>query len=101
MKAQIARAVLSLADALIDKWRLYQFHPHTRLMEQAQAEAAAYANEHMRGALIFRSHADFLRYTLRRAPADGLVLEFGVASGSSITLIANDTARGVHGFDSF
>ena len=101
MKAQIARAVLSLADALIDKWRLYQFHPHTRLMEQAQAEAAAYADEHMKGALIFRSQADFLRYALRRAPAGGLVMEFGVATGSSITLIAKDTPGAVHGFDSF
>jgi len=45
---------------------------------------------------------DTLRAALRRAPADGLFLEFGVASGSTLRVITEEAPAGrVFGFDSF
>ena len=49
----------------------------------------------------FHKH-DTLRAALREAPADGLFLEFGVASGATLRVIAEHGRAGaVHGFDSF
>lgn len=45
---------------------------------------------------------DTLRAALARAPRNGLFLEFGVASGSTLRIIAEQAPAGsVHGFDSF
>jgi hypothetical protein len=45
---------------------------------------------------------DTLRAALARAPKEGLYLEFGVYSGSTLSIIvANAPAGAVHGFDSF
>jgi hypothetical protein len=42
-----------------------------------------------------------LGFALGRAPAEGLVLEFGVEKGASLRHLARLTPRTVHGFDSF
>jgi hypothetical protein len=56
----------------------------------------------MPGALAVTRREDALRIALGRAPADGLVLEFGVGGGDSIARIAALVpGRAVHGFDSF
>ncbi len=44
---------------------------------------------------------DVLEFCLSRATVDGLYLEFGVFSGTTINFIAGRTPRTVHGFDSF
>ena len=100
VKQRIAGKLLDFMDVLIDKVRLYQFHPATVLMRETQAESAEYAKLHMKGALVFRSPKEFLLFARRRAPAAGLILEFGVASGTSITHLA-EAGGEVHGFDSF
>lgn len=97
----LRRLLDSAANQLIEKARFYWFHPHTLLMQRAQAEAAEYVLANMKNALAFRSPRDFLLYSVRRATVPGLVAEFGVASGSSITWIANERRGEVHGFDSF
>ena len=47
------------------------------------------------------THMELRRESLKRGPADGLVLEFGVFQGYHITNIATATTRTVYGFDSF
>lgn len=50
---------------------------------------------------LFSSTAATLRYCLSQISIDGLVLEFGVRTGTSTRLIAETTGKEVHGFDSF
>jgi hypothetical protein len=50
----------------------------------------------------FPDKQDTLRAALDRAPREGLFLEFGVASGSTLKTIVEKAPEGVvHGFDSF
>ena len=46
-------------------------------------------------------HAAMLRWSLAQAKNPGLVAEFGVRRGTSIRVLAGETAEIVHGFDSF
>jgi Flp pilus assembly protein TadD len=50
---------------------------------------------------LFGCSADLLRHGVAEAHATGLVLEFGVRRGTSITHIAEAAGQPVHGFDSF
>ena len=47
------------------------------------------------------THLELRRESLKRGPAEGLVLEFGVFQGYHIRNIAAATTRTVYGFDSF
>jgi len=46
-------------------------------------------------------HAAMLRWSLAQASNPGLLAEFGVRRGTSIRVLAGETAETVHGFDSF
>jgi hypothetical protein len=50
---------------------------------------------------LFGCSADLLRHGVAEACSTGLVLEFGVRRGTSITHIAEAAGQPVHGFDSF
>ncbi|MBC7951056.1 MAG: class I SAM-dependent methyltransferase [Rhodospirillaceae bacterium] len=50
---------------------------------------------------LFGLSASLLRYALAQAEQPGLVLEFGVRRGTSITVIGHAAGQPVHGFDSF
>ena len=67
----------------------------------AKREAVEYVLAHMRDAQVLRDRWALLKFGLDRAPAAGLVLEFGVAGGDSINHLAALTTRVIHGFDSF
>jgi len=73
----------------------------TELQMRARAQAAEYAEAHMGEALIFADRWELLEFALAAAPAEGLVLEFGVGDGASLRHLANATRRPCHGFDSF
>lgn len=54
--------------------------------------------------LFFRDRFDTLSFTACSAPGDGLILEFGVASGATINYLAHTPSlrgRTIYGFDSF
>jgi len=56
------------------------------------------------GMLFFKDRLDTLSFSACSAPLAGLILEFGVASGATISYLANCTAlsgRKIYGFDSF
>ncbi len=84
---------------ILHSWYLNDIAFDVRL--HAKREAVAYIIEHMQAAMMLRDRFELLRFALARAPAEGLVLEFGVEKGLSITCLANATQRVVHGFDSF
>jgi hypothetical protein len=67
----------------------------------AKQESVAYIRANMLGARVLEDRYALLRFALATAPTDGLVLEFGVEKGASITMLARSTPRTVHGFDSF
>lgn len=68
--------------------------------DHAFRTSAAFVAEQMTLAQPFTTPSAMLRYALDRAPATGIVAEFGVHSGATLRMI---TARrpGAHGFDSF
>ncbi len=67
----------------------------------AKREAVDYIIENMPEAMVLADRNELLKFAFARAPAEGLVLEFGVAKGTSLRLLAAQTPRQVHGFDSF
>lgn len=67
----------------------------------AKREAVAYIIAHMDEAMVLADRDELARFALARAPAEGLVAEFGVAGGASLRNLASQTQRQVHGFDSF
>jgi predicted O-methyltransferase YrrM len=73
------------------------------LQLRARSEAADYVQAHMAEARVFTSHRNLLRFAVEQAPAGGLFLEFGVATGNTIREIAAAVPAGVtvYGFDSF
>lgn len=72
-----------------------------QLQLRALDEAADYVQANMPEAMIFEDFGAYLRYVSAQSPAEGLMLEFGVAGGNSIRQIAANTQKTVHGFDSF
>jgi hypothetical protein len=70
---------------------------------KAALEAGDFYNRHLHNCPQFDSWIDHLVFTSQKAAGlgDGLFMEFGVASGTTITAIANATRRPVAGFDSF
>ncbi|WP_194944091.1 class I SAM-dependent methyltransferase [Aeromicrobium sp. S22] len=73
---------------------------------QAVATSAQFVDEHMplvtgfRGPSPLDAKIDLLRWALHQAPDEGLVLEFGVATGLTMREIAANRLP-AHGFDSF
>jgi hypothetical protein len=68
---------------------------------KAACEAVEFYDKGLNMALKYPSDLDLLSHAIEIAPESGLVLEFGVASGRTISHIAARTARTVYGFDSF
>lgn len=68
----------------------------------AMRTSAEFFRSELNHATAHFSKHDTLRAALRQAPADGLFLEFGVASGSTLRVITEEAPAGVtFGFDSF
>jgi len=68
---------------------------------RAVADSADYAESQMRRALCFRSVEDLRRHAFAARTIDGLLVEFGVWRGHSISFFASITEATIHGFDSF
>jgi hypothetical protein len=68
---------------------------------KAAYESAEYYERHFSTAPPFNSDLDLLSAATKISQPDGLVLEFGVASGRTINHIAKSRSGPVFGFDSF
>jgi len=87
-------------------YRRFFIKYHTRylitgLQERAKQQSLDYIEAHMADALIFLDRWDLLGFAAAQAPAQGLMLEFGVGDGGSLRHLAAQTPRQLHGFDSF
>ena len=79
-----------------------KWHPHYALLQDALAETVEYIKSDMSEALIRRDAFAVLSMASKQARVDGLYLEFGVRSGSTINHLARlNPKRTIHGFDSF
>ena len=79
-----------------------KWHPHYALLKDALDETVEYIKSDMSEALIRKDATAVLSMASKHARLDGLYLEFGVRTGSTINHIARlNPKRTVHGFDSF
>jgi predicted O-methyltransferase YrrM len=84
-----------------DRWAERHYHPRALLQADAQREAADFIRAEMGRAQIVETRDDVLRAAFAHVALDGLVLEFGVAGGDSVRVLAELADGPVHGFDSF
>ena len=74
----------------------------TRVNMLAADDSAHYVLEHMMPCAIYDNRWPIFDLVLRKLPATGLVLEFGVFNGRSINYVGKKLgSRPVYGFDSF
>lgn len=94
----------SLTERLVRRV-FYKYYARNLLYElqlRARKTSADYCESHMSTAVIYWKLRDILNFCIDRAPKDGLLLEFGVATGNTTNIIARAAhPRTVHGFDSF
>jgi hypothetical protein len=67
----------------------------------AAANSASYVLQHMRAVRNLVRREELLKFALGQCSLDGLVMEFGVYRGASLTFIADHEPGPVYGFDSF
>jgi hypothetical protein len=67
----------------------------------AARDSAQYYLDHMTLAKGFATKWAMIEFAIRQIDRPGLVLEFGVAKGSTINFMAERTERTIYGFDSF
>lgn len=70
-------------------------------MRLATVEAAEFIAKEIPDLAGLETQFDVLKYCLSQVTVEGLFLEFGVFSGTTINFIADNTPNIVHGFDSF
>src|ERR1700736_1348406 len=99
-----AMAVLDRANRRIDdlEFRARRDLAYAQDVEAAR-ESAAFVLEHMPKAPVFWHPHDTLRFAMGEIKGPGLALEFGVAGGTTLAIIADAVAgdRCVVGFDCF
>jgi len=76
------------------------------LKERAVEDAADFIEPHLKSAVLTRRVGQIRDFAIRRAPAEGLVLELGVFEGDGVNFFADVLAqrgdtRTVYGFDAF
>jgi hypothetical protein len=70
-------------------------------IRRAVSDSADYADSHMSQALCLRSIEKLWRHAFDARRKNGLIVEFGVWTGKSITFFASWTKETVYGLDSF
>ena len=106
VRADLENQVRHEADRVIRALHDVEFRSRRDLYAAAERYAAEsterFLREHLPTAPIFTTPLETLEYALTLVSGEGMVLEFGVFSGSTLKVIAaaND-GREVYGFDSF
>lgn len=79
-----------------------KWHPHDAMRDEALAETIEYIKAEMRDAVIKDDQMGVLSYSCKQRLVEGLVLEFGVRTGTTINHISRCLPeRSIVGFDSF
>lgn len=97
------RAELAAARQAVDEIEQRQRRDIAYALDRwATSTTAEFVARDLPAARTFDHPHETLRWALTQAPADGLALEFGVWSGTTLNIIAPTRPRGtVFGFDSF
>jgi hypothetical protein len=105
MKELIKRSIRKLSRLAARELRLVgpgdSFNLNEIAFLVAAVESVQFSEQNMAGARAISSDLELLRHAVLEAPSEGLILEFGVASGRTIRHLAGLTSRTIHGFDSF
>lgn len=114
VRAKVQRAVAEVVDPAVQRGvdravaatREFELRSRRDLLASAEREAAASSAElvrgEMRSARMLPNPTATLEHALSICPAEGMALEFGVYSGSTLRVIADARGDGaVYGFDSF
>jgi len=118
LRSSLGEMTLSvLADERVagELWKKCQVRPQTEefsyayipnsikdaIFRAATEESARFAAEHMSSVKGLAGPFDVLTYCLEQVGTEGLYMEFGVFSGTTINHIAAHVSSTVHGFDSF
>lgn len=97
-----AQCLWDKLQAELDKpdWPFYL--PYNVLRQRAACESADFIRDNMSSAVLFKNKLQLIHYALQHVTLDGYFLEFGVASGTSINMIASLMQdKTIFGFDSF
>lgn len=79
-----------------------QTHPYTGLQERAHRETLDFILAEMPDAIAFDTPRELMAHALSLVPSEGLVCEFGVNEGGTVSFIGKRlNGRQIHGFDSF
>lgn len=79
-----------------------KWHPHDAMRDEALADTVAYIKANMPDAVIKDDQIGVLSFACKQNLPDGMVLEFGVRTGTTINHIARCLPeRTIFGFDSF
>lgn len=89
-----------VARDLLGRFTTTHSLPHVAALA-ASISSAAYFSQRMQKAAKFVDHKDYLSHAIAARSIDGLVLEFGVATGGTINHIAAGIPGPVFGFDVF
>jgi hypothetical protein len=90
---RVAPPILSKRDESYDVIQMAQL--------KAAYESAEYYEQHMLEVRPFKTDLELLSYAISISPQRGLFLEFGVATGRTISHIASTHLGPIYGFDSF
>ncbi|MFS8100825.1 class I SAM-dependent methyltransferase [Lentzea alba] len=106
LQHQLNEALRYQGDRIAELTANYEHRERRDLLfaaeRDAAADSAAFALEHMRTAQIFADPHATLHHSLSLMDVDGMVLEFGVYTGTTLKIIsAASEGREVYGFDSF
>ncbi|MFB9385158.1 class I SAM-dependent methyltransferase [Pseudonocardia petroleophila] len=105
IRAQIDASVRAEVDRIVTEIRQVEIRDRRDTIAAAEREAVAstarFVQREMREARSFPHPVATLEHALALAPTGGLALEFGVFTGSTLTIIAAARDGGVYGFDSF
>ena len=101
----VDRRLGALRDELREEMRAWERRTRrdvwTALEQEAARSSAALVRTEMTSLTLSTHPHQTLRDALRAAPADGMALEFGVATGTTLQIIASERGGQVYGFDSF
>lgn len=105
LRVQIDASVRAEVDRVVAEIRDVEIRDRRDTIAAAERDAVAstarFVQREMRTARSFPNPVATLEHALTLAPTGGLALEFGVFTGSTLTIIAASRTGGVYGFDSF
>lgn len=98
---EVRTVISEIQHHLVDLEKGMQGNIRSQLWRNATKETAEYVEKKMLNIASYKNRDELFGLSLSKAPKEGLILEFGVASGHSINLISKLIEGTVHGFDSF